>query len=161
MEYQIGDWVVHSAHGVGKVVAIEEKAVNGGQSVYYVVKTADLTIWVPVDEHLASRLRIPISAAGFKDVISILSEPAQVLPSDYRQRNLQLHTMLKLGSAEARCMVIRDLAAYRRQRSWSDHDRDLMRSTEKVLIGEWSYSLSITPEQAEMELRRSLNHTLD
>jgi CarD family transcriptional regulator len=156
MEYQIGEMVVHNAHGLGKVVGLEERAVNGGQSMYYVVKTPDLTIWVPVDENTASRLRAPFSAAGFKRVISILSEPAQALPTDYRQRNLQIQNMLKQGGAEARCRVIRDLAAHRHGKAWNVHDQDILKSARKVLIGEWSFSLSITPEEAEMQLTRSL-----
>jgi RNA polymerase-interacting CarD/CdnL/TRCF family regulator len=135
---------------------MEERTVNGNTSMYYVIEAADLTIWVPADENLASRLRAPSSAAGFRAVISILSEPAQVLPSDYRQRSHQLQSMLRDGGVEARCRVIRDLSAYRHKRGWSDHDRTLMKSAEKVLLGEWSFSLSITPEQAEADLRRSL-----
>ena len=156
MNFQIGDWVVHCIHGLGQVVAIEERTMNENKVLYYMVKAADLTIWVPVDENLKSRLRFPMSASGFRQLLSILSEPAVSLPNDYRQRNLQLNEMLKDGEAESRCKVIRDLAAYRHDRSWSDHDRELMKHTQKTLIGEWSFSLSITPQEAEMELHRSL-----
>lgn len=158
MEYQIGEMVVHNAHGLGRVVGLEERAVDGGQSMYYVVKTPDLTIWVPVDENTASRLRAPNSAAGFKKVLSIFSEPAQALPADYRQRNLHIQTMLKQGSAEARCRVIRDLAAHWHGKALNVHDQDILKKARKVLIGEWSFSLSISPEEAEMELTRSLAH---
>jgi CarD family transcriptional regulator len=161
MEYQIGEWVVHFKHGLGQVVGMEERVLNGGGSMYYVVQTPDLTIWVPMDEHVQARLRMPVSAAGFKNVISILSEPAEELPTDYRQRNLKIQTMLKQGDAEARCRVIRDLAAYRHGKTWNVHDQEVLKAVRKVLIGEWCYSLAISPEEAEMQLTRSLTHKLD
>jgi len=156
MEFQTGEWVVHCTHGIGQVLAIEERTINEIRSLYYMVKVADLTIWVPVDENLKSRLRLPTNAAGFREFLSILSEPAEILPDDYRQRNLQLNAMLKDGGVDSRCKVIRDLAAYRHGRTWSDHDSELMKRTQKILIGEWSFSLSITPHAAELELHRSL-----
>jgi RNA polymerase-interacting CarD/CdnL/TRCF family regulator len=135
-------------------MAIEERTINEIQSLYYMVKVASLTIWVPMDENLKSRLRLPNNAAGFMESILVLSEPAESLPNDYRQRNLQLQGMLKGGGVEAYCKVIRDLAAYRRGRISSDHDNTLMKHAQNILIGEWSYSLSITPDAAELALNR-------
>jgi RNA polymerase-interacting CarD/CdnL/TRCF family regulator len=154
MEFQTGDWVVHSTHGLGQIVAIEKRTINEIQSLYYMVKVANLTIWVPVNENAKSRLRLPNDAAGFMESISILSEPAESLSNDYRQRNLQLHERLKDGGVEAYCKVIRDLAAYRQGRPSSDHDNALMKHAQNILIGEWSFSLSITLDAAELELNR-------
>jgi RNA polymerase-interacting CarD/CdnL/TRCF family regulator len=161
MEYQTGEWVVHCTHGLGKVLGIEERTMDGNRSLYYEIQASDLTIWVPMDENLESRLRLPSSATEFREIISTLSEPAEALPEDFRQRNLQIHTRLKDGGAEARCKVLRDLTAYRHNRALSDHDRDLMTKVRKTLIGEWSFSLSITREEAEMELHRSLTYQLE
>jgi RNA polymerase-interacting CarD/CdnL/TRCF family regulator len=154
MEFQIGDWVVHSTHGLGQILAIETRTINEIKSLYYMVKVASLTIWVPVDENVKSRLRLPNNAAGFLKSISVLSEPAESLSNDYRQRNLQLHEMLKDGGVEAYCKVIRDLAAYRQGRPASDHDNALMKYAQNILIGEWSFSLAITLDAAELELNR-------
>jgi RNA polymerase-interacting CarD/CdnL/TRCF family regulator len=154
MQFQIGDWVVHSTHGLGQILAIETRTINEIKSLYYMVKVASLTTWVPVDENVKSRLRLPNDAAGFMESISVLSEPAESLSNDYRQRNLQLHEMLKDGGVTAYCKVIRDLAAYRQGRPTSDHDNTLMKYAKGILIAEWSYSLSITPAAAELELNR-------
>jgi RNA polymerase-interacting CarD/CdnL/TRCF family regulator len=154
MKFQIGDWVVHCTHGLGQILAIEERTINEIKALYYKVKVSDLTIWIPMDENLKSRLRLPNDAAGFMESISVLSEPAESLPSDYRQRNLQLHDMLKDGGVEAYCKVIRDLSAYSQGRASSDHDNTLMKYAQGILIGEWSHSLSITPAAAELELNR-------
>jgi len=154
MKFKIGDWVVHCTHGLGQILAMEERTINKIKAPYYKVQVADLTIWIPIDESLKSRLRLPNDAAGFMESIAVLSEPAENLPSDYRQRNLQLHDMLKDGGVEAYCKVIRDLSAYSQGRASSDHDNTLMKYVQGILIGEWSYSLSITPAAAKLELSR-------
>ena len=154
MEFQIGDWVVHCTHGLGQIMAIEERINNEIKSFYYMVQVADLSIWVPMDENLESRLRPPNDAAGFLESISVLSEPAESLPNDYRQRNLQLHERLKDGGVEAYCKVIRDLAAYRQDHPSSDYDSTLMKHVQKILLREWRHSLSITLHAAELELNR-------
>jgi len=159
MEFQIGDWVVHSTHGLGQIMAIEERTLNEVRGLYYMVQASVLTIWVPVDENAKSRLRRPNDAAGFLDSIAVLSEPAESLPTDYRQRNLQLHEMLKDGAVTSYCKVIRDLSAYRQNRASSDHDNAFMKRAQNILIGEWSFSLSITNAAAELELSRCLLST--
>ncbi|MFN8412315.1 MAG: CarD family transcriptional regulator [Anaerolineales bacterium] len=156
MKFASGDWVVHCTYGLGQVKNIEERTFGNNTVLYYMVQVADLTIWVPADENLANRLRYPTSEAGFKKLLTTLSAPADKLPDDRRQRNLHLLEMLKDGGAESLCKVIRDLTAYRHDRTWSEHDSELMRRTQKALIGEWSYILAVTPHEAEVELNRSL-----
>ena len=158
MEYQIGDWVVHCTRGLGQIMAIEKRTINGAQNLYYMVKVADLTTWVPMDENLKNRLRLPNDAAGFMESISILLEPAETLPNDYRLRNVQINDTLKNGGVESYCKVIRDLAAHRQRHLASDNDNALMKHVQNILIGEWSFSLSITLDAAQLELERFINH---
>lgn len=129
---------------------------NGSQALYYVVQVSDLTIWVPMDGNLESRLRVPNSASAFQAILAVFTEPPETLPADYRLRNQQLQARLKEGSAEAWCRLLRDLAADRQNRNWSGNDRALLTVVRKILLAEWSFSLSISPEQAEMDLRRAL-----
>jgi CarD family transcriptional regulator len=156
MDFQTGDRVVHCTHGLGKVLAIEKRTFNNRTSLYYMIEVADLTVWVPADENLKNRLRPPTSKPRFRELLSILSSPADELPSDHRQRGLLLMGMLKDGQADTLCKVIRDLSAYRRDRSWNEYDNALMKRMQKALIGEWSFALSVTPQDAEAELHRLL-----
>lgn len=158
MDFQIGDQVVHCTHGLGQVVAIEERVINNQSALCYEVRIADLSIWVPADQNLKSRLRFPINEAGFRKLFSILSGTAEKLPDDRRQRALHLQEMLKDGKTESLCRVIRDLAAYRHMRSWNEYDSEFLKRVEKRLISEWSFSLSIPPPEAEAELQRLLSH---
>ena len=157
MGFQIGDWVVHCTHGLGQVLAIEERANNNKTALYYMIQLKDLTIWVPADENLNSRLRFPASAEEFKKFLAILSGSAEKLLDDRRQRNLQLLEILKDGSVESMCKVLRDLAAHRHHRTWNEYDSALMNRVQKALIVEWSFSLSVSPLDAEIELQKLLS----
>ncbi len=159
MEFQIGDRVVHCTYGLGQVLAIEEQVINDNVALCYEVKVADLSIWVPSDANLQNRLRPPISAAGLKKLFPILSGPAEDLPSDRRQRNLQLQEMLKDGKTESLCKVLRDLNAYRQSHTaWNEYDTGMMKRVENMLIREWSFILSISPQEASAELHKLLSH---
>lgn len=156
MNFRTGDQVMHSTYGLGQVQAIEERTVNNTTALYYMVRAADLTIWVPADENVASRLRPPTDEARFRELLLLLSGPAEPLPDDRRQRNLQLLAMLEDGQAESLCKVIRDLSAYRQSHAWNDYDSALMKRAIRKLVSEWSVSLSVPPREAEAELHRLL-----
>jgi RNA polymerase-interacting CarD/CdnL/TRCF family regulator len=156
MNFQTGDRVMHSTYGLGYVRAIEKHTVDDTTTLYYMVQTADLTIWVPADKNMKNRLRYPTSAANFRKMLTILSGPAGPLPDDRRRRYIQLLEQLNEGGIESICKVIRDLTAYRHSHTRNDYDSALMKRANKTLIGEWSISLSVTPREAEMELNRLL-----
>ena len=73
MGFKIGDPVMHWTYGFGRIVKLEERALSGKATLYYAVKSRDLTVWVPADDNLDSRLRPPTSAAGFKELFEILT----------------------------------------------------------------------------------------
>jgi RNA polymerase-interacting CarD/CdnL/TRCF family regulator len=156
MDFPTGDMVMHSTYGLGHVQAIEKRTVDDTTTLYYVVQTANLTIWVAADENMKNRLRYPTSAARFRKMLTILSSPAGSLPDDRRQRYIQLLERLNDGGIEPLCRMIRDLTAYRNSHSRNDYDNDLMKRANKTLISEWSVSLSVTPMEAETELHRLL-----
>jgi RNA polymerase-interacting CarD/CdnL/TRCF family regulator len=156
MNFREGDPVMHWTYGFGKVIRLEERALSGQNALYYAVQIGDLTIWVPADGKLGSRLRRPTPVAGFKKLLAILSSPGEPLPDDRQDRKTQLLELLKDGRAESLCRVIRDLSAYRQVRPLNENDQALMRRAQSALLGEWGFALSVTPAQAELELHRLL-----
>ena len=59
MNFHEGDSVMHWTFGLGKVVRLEERNMSGGNVLYYAIQINDMTIWVPEDEMLETRLRPP------------------------------------------------------------------------------------------------------
>ncbi|PIU91506.1 MAG: hypothetical protein COS63_00935, partial [Anaerolineae bacterium CG06_land_8_20_14_3_00_57_67] len=137
-------------------IRLEERTLSGQNTLYYAVQIGDLTVWVPADGKLGSRLRPPTPQAGFKKLLAILSSPGEPLPDDRQDRKTRLLELLKDGRAESLCRVIRDLSAYRQVRPLNENDQALMRRAQNALLGEWGFALSVTPAQAELELNRLL-----
>lgn len=156
MDFKIGDPVMHWTYGFGEVVKLEERELSGKATLYYAVKSHDLTIWVPADDLLESRLRPPTPAAGFKKLFEILTGTGEPLSDDRHERKTHLVEQLKDGQAESLCRVIRDLFAYQKRKSLNENDQHLMRRVQTVLLGEWEYSLSIPSHQAASDLHRLL-----
>src|SRR4026209_1739720 len=90
MNIHEGDAVMHWTHGLGKVVQLEERALSGQIVLYYAIQLGDMTVWVPADELLESRLRLPTGAAKFKGLMGPRPQRGEPLPDDRRERKTLL-----------------------------------------------------------------------
>lgn len=151
--------VMHWSHGLGQIMAVEERRVMGESKLYYAVQMQDVSIWVPVDAMLAARLRLPTSAQAFTQLVSILAGPAERLPADRHKRKLQLHAKMTDGEATSRCHVIRDLTTLEEEKALNEDDRSTLKRARTMLLHEWGYSLKVPLAQAEDELRELLGHS--
>ncbi len=156
MDFQVGDTVVHWSYGLGQIIGLEERAVGGENQLYYEVKIQDFSVWVPADSRLATRLRWPTSARAFKKLFAILCGPAGALPTDRRERKLQLHIKMDGGTAKAICQLIRDLTTLEQEKSLNFDDKSILKRAHAFLLGEWGYSLEMAPAQVEADLYRLL-----
>ncbi len=158
MNFHSGDTVMHWTYGIGQIVNLEERDLFGSKTLYFAVKVRDMTVWVPADSKVGSRLRSPTSKSRFKQLLGILSSPSEPLPEDRLERKTRLLELLQDGRPESLCQVIRDLSAYQRQkvRPMNDNDQMILKQSRNTLLGEWGFVLSITHAQAEFELHRLL-----
>jgi RNA polymerase-interacting CarD/CdnL/TRCF family regulator len=156
MNFHKGDTVMHWTHGIGQIVNLEERALAGSKTIYYVVQVRDMTVWVPADSHVRSRLRAPTPKPRFKRLLAILSGPSETLAEDRLERKTHLLGLLKDGRPESLCQVIRDLSAYQKQkgRPMNDNDQMILKQSRNTLLGEWGFVLSLTHAEAENELYR-------
>lgn len=162
MNFYKGDMVMHWIHGIGQIVNLEERALSGLKTIYYVVEIRDMTVWVPADSQAGSRLRPLTPKDEFERLLAILSSPSETLPEDRLERKNHLHELLQDGHPESLCQVIRDLSAYQKQlgKPLGDNDQMILKQARNTLLGEWEFVLSITRAQAEHQLHRLLNPTL-
>ena len=156
MNFHEGDSVMHWTHGLGTVVQLEERTLAGEKILYYAIQIGDMTVWVPADEQLETRLRLPTNAPEFERLIDILSHPGEPLPVDRFERRKLLLEWLKDGRTESLFRVVRSLSTHRHLHSLNVNDEALLKRTRKMLLGEWSVSMSIPPAQAEHELQHLL-----
>ena len=156
MNFEVGDTVMHWNHGLGQIMALEERRVMGESQLYYAVQIQDIKIWVPADALLAARLRLPTSAQAFRQLLAILAGPAGKLPPDRHARKSELHTKMTDGKATSWCHVIRDLTTLQAEKALNEDDRSTLKRARAMLVREWGYSLKVPVAQAEDELQQLL-----
>ena len=80
MQYKIGDQVMHTSHGSGQIVAIEEKQSSGDETrLFYAVLIERSTVWVPVDTDNALRPLVSNNAiVHCRDLLK--SRPSHSMP---------------------------------------------------------------------------------
>jgi RNA polymerase-interacting CarD/CdnL/TRCF family regulator len=156
MNFHEGDTVMHWTYGLGEIVRLEERDLFGSTMLYYAVQIRDLTVWVPADNKVGSRLRSPKSKSGFKQLLAILTSPGDALPEDRQERRTRLLEMLRDGRTESLCRIVRGLATHGKLHSLNESDQGILKQAQSALLGEWGFVLSITPAQAEVEMHRLL-----
>ncbi|HET9909500.1 MAG TPA: CarD family transcriptional regulator [Anaerolineales bacterium] len=156
MKIQEGDTVMHWTHGLGKVVRLEERTLAGEVVLYYAIQIGDMMVWVPADDMLETRLRLPTDAAEFQSLMGNVSEPGEPLPENRRERKTLLVEWLKDGRTESRIRVIRSLVTYRQVRPLNADEQAILKRSKNALLEEWSCALSSPVPQAETELHRLL-----
>jgi RNA polymerase-interacting CarD/CdnL/TRCF family regulator len=157
VSYQVGDQVIHWMYGLGEIIQLDEKALSGHTGKYYVVQTPDLTLWVPLNKTGEQSLRLPTPARDFKKLFRILASPGDELSTDRHARKIQLMELLKDGTLESVCRVVRDLVYYKRTSSLNENDNTLLERARNFLLNEWGAVLSVSIHQAELELGKLLD----
>jgi RNA polymerase-interacting CarD/CdnL/TRCF family regulator len=158
MDFRVGDPVVHWTYGLGEIVGLEERALAGRKTLYYVVKIQNFNVYVPADGKAVDRLRPPTSVREFKNLFAILAEAGESLSEDRLERKTQLRRELADGKAETICRVIRDLSSFATKKQLNEDDKDILKRAWGTLCGEWGFTLSLPLAQVDMELRRLLAH---
>jgi RNA polymerase-interacting CarD/CdnL/TRCF family regulator len=156
MNYQIGDKVIHWNYGLGEIVNVEEKTIGGKPTRCYVLRTADLMMWVPIDDLQQSSLRKPTPPQEFEQLYAILSSPGEKLLDDRLLRKSQLMDQLKDGKLASTCRVVRDLTYFKRKSKLNDQEKSILERAIRSLVTEWAYSLQIPFSQANQAMANLL-----
>src|ERR1700752_4525655 len=103
---------MHWTHGLGTIVQLEERTLGGEKILYYAIQIGDMTIWVPADDMVETRLRPPPPANEFKSLMGILSGAGERLPADRLERKRLLLEGLKDGRTESLFLGSRSLSTH-------------------------------------------------
>jgi len=156
MDYHVGDKVIHSIYGLGEVVRIEEKIINGRPTNCYVVSVNELTIWIPINDSHQNSLRTPTMPGEFEELFTILTSPGETLPEDRLLRKDLLVEQLKNGQLSSICQVVRDLTHWKRTKKLNDQEKSILERAINSLLTEWIYSLGVSRHQAQQGLAKML-----
>jgi CarD family transcriptional regulator len=157
MSFKVGEFVVHPAHGVGKIVRLEEKQFSAAPAqMYYVVVTPKSTIWVPLAMQNAIGLRGITAKNELARYRTLLKGPAGSLKPDRHQRQLELSDRLKKGSFSAICEVVRDLTAHSWRKALGESDTVVLRRARDYLCQEWAAASGLSISEASQEIESLL-----
>jgi RNA polymerase-interacting CarD/CdnL/TRCF family regulator len=156
MGFHIGDKVIHWTYGLGEIVNIEEKTIHGVSTNCYVFSTAELLIWIPINELVQNNLRKPTPPEEFGKFLDILSRPIEKLPDDRMLRKNQLLAQLKDGQLASICQVVRDLTHFNRITKGNYQEKTILERAINSLLAEWIYSQNVPLVQAQHTLTNLL-----
>ncbi len=149
MRYQVDDRVVHVNHGVGRVVGLVTNQFTKAEAkLYYEIALDQSTVWVPVQDSAQQELRALTRKRDLERYRDVLRSRPTSLSADHRQRRLDLLQLLKDGSFESLCAVVRDLSARGRIKPLNEVDSQTLRQAHANLTREWAVADGITISEA-------------
>jgi RNA polymerase-interacting CarD/CdnL/TRCF family regulator len=159
MDFHVGDKVIHSSYGLVEIVDMENKEVSGTVTLFYVVKTKDMTVWIPVHAEDPGSLRSPASRPEFEKFFSILRDRYAPFSDNRMERKAQIHTRLREGNSGSVCRLVRDLSFYRRNKKLNEYETSIFERTVTSLVDEWQYSMAVPPAKARSDLTQLLDES--
>jgi CarD family transcriptional regulator len=161
--FVVGDPVVSPAHGLGEVVAIEQRDVGGGTNrEFYVIVVRDtgIRMVVPVETAQTAGLRRPIdrkTATALLDVFKERRPAVTGIPWSRRHRHYQ--QLLHSGSASEVAKVMRDLLRLRSRKELSFGERKLLDSARRMLVKEVALACGDTEAKVERRFEKAIGLT--
>lgn len=146
-EFKVGDVAVYPAHGVGKVMGIEDREIAGSKSKFYILQIMDsgMTIMVPTSN--ARHLREVIGEEEVEEVYEILSERGEytITEQTWNRRYREYMDKIKTGSIYEIAEVLRDLSLLRFEKELSFGERKMLDTARNLIIKE----LAVAKEEEE------------
>jgi CarD family transcriptional regulator len=126
-EFRPNDFVVYPAHGVGKIVSIEEQEIAGLQLELFVIsfEKDKMTLRVPINKAAEVGMRSLSSPDIVSKAMSTLKGKARVKKAMWSRRAQEYEQKINSGDLIAIAEVVRDLHRTDDQREQSYSERQL------------------------------------
>jgi RNA polymerase-interacting CarD/CdnL/TRCF family regulator len=151
-----GEYVVHAAYGVCKVIGKEEKELGGKTRKFYKVRTKSLTYWVPVKKMYGHQIRKVSSPYTFLNMLSLIRKKPKIIAKQYRTRKKKVSTALAESSLIAKTRMIRDLYGRQMRKDLNFNDQMALEKLKKHFVDEWVVASGIQMEDAKEKLEDAL-----
>ncbi|MDR0632634.1 MAG: CarD family transcriptional regulator [Holosporales bacterium] len=148
--FNIGDFVVYPAHGVGKLVDIEEHDVGSVKIKLYVITfdKAHMTLRLPIDKAVAAGLRGISAKDEMVSALQMLSVKTKKKKVMWSRRAQEYETKINSGNIEHLADVIRELYVYQLNKDQSYSERQIYQTALDRLARELSIVENIDEEAA-------------
>lgn len=155
--FEIGDWVVHYFHGVGKVKDIVEKGLEGNEKTFYKVTTKDIDYWIPLEDEDTDHIEPIRSKKDFEEALDILASKPIPIAKHHKTRKKRIHDRWREGNLESRAKLLRDLYGRLKLEKLSFTEKEMFAKVKKYYINEWIITDdSLTRAKAKKRIRKAL-----
>jgi RNA polymerase-interacting CarD/CdnL/TRCF family regulator len=159
-QYQKGDWIVHTRCGVGQVMGIDRKALEGKERAYLKVEAFRCEYWLPVDKTDEDYIRPLSSISTLKRALSIMRMKPGELEEDHRKRLKQISEIWSDGSLVKLACLIRDLNGRQKTIKLSFAEEETLEKMKRRFVDEWIVIEDIDRKAAEEKMEKALENRL-
>ena len=140
--FKVGDLAVYPAHGVGEIMAIESRVVNGEKHDFYIMKVIEngMTIMIPTNNVESVGLRDVIPKKDVDKVYAVMKskKEANTENQNWNRRYREYMDKIKTGSLYDVAEVFRDLFLLKLTKDLSFGERKLYDTAQILLVRELS-----------------------
>jgi CarD family transcriptional regulator len=141
-KFRIGDLAVYPAHGVGQILAIESRVVNGETHDFYILRVLEngMVIMIPIGNVESVGLRCLIDAKEVPKVYAVMKTKRELLADNqtWNRRYREYMEKIKTGSLYDVAEVFRDLFRLKLTKDLSFGERKLYDTAQILLVKELS-----------------------
>jgi len=155
--FNIGDYAVYPAHGVGKIEALETKTIMDEKMEFLVINIIDtgMDVLVPVKNINNVGLRQVIKSARVKDVYDVLKEKKRsVMGPTWNRRYREYMEKIKSGSVFEIAEVLRDLVVLKREKELSFGERKMLDTAKTLLLKELALAKGVNEKKIDAEMQK-------
>jgi CarD family transcriptional regulator len=156
--FKTGEFIIYPAHGLGKVVAIEDQEIAGYKLELFVISflKEKMTLRVPVAKVAQVGMRKLSEPAMIAKALDVLTGRARIKRTMWSRRAQEYEAKINSGDIIAVAEVVRDLYRSEAQPEQSYSERQLYEQALDRLMSEVSAVDDITDTEALKKIEASL-----
>lgn len=161
INFKVGEKAVYPAQGVGEIVSIETREIDGNKETFYVMKIlkTESKIIIPIKKAQEAGLRKVISKEKLKDIYTILKSKdiSPISKKTWNRRYREYMDKIKTGSVFEVAEVIRDLSRLKSKKDLSFGERKMLDTAKSLLINELSIVKNTNEDLIVQEIKSIFN----
>jgi CarD family transcriptional regulator, regulator of rRNA transcription len=161
LKFKTNEFIVYPAHGVGKIVSIEEQTIAGAKLELYVVDflKEKMRLRVPTAKCEAYGMRKLAEKPLVEQALKVLKGRARVKRTMWSRRAQEYEAKINSGDLIAVAEVVRDLFRSDRQPEQSYSERQLYEAALDRMAREIAAVKKVSDEEAIAEIEQVLDKT--
>ena len=158
MEFSQGQTVIHPHHGPATVAKVFSRTFKGQERTYLELQVhgSDMSINLPVDQADEVGVRAVFAEEETKELLDVLRAPTGAQEQNWSRRMKANSERLKLGSLPTTAGVVRDLIRRQEEHGLSPNEREMLKTSSRLVLAELALSKGITEDEAEVLLRNAV-----